>query len=50
MTALWDIALCKAIALMIEAACASETSVYLNEAISHVHTRRRENLKYIVLF
>jgi hypothetical protein len=49
--------LCRAIALMMEAVQTSETSVYFNEttrhyipAHCHLHTHRRENLKYHKLF
>jgi hypothetical protein len=54
MTVFWDVALCNlaVIALMMEAANTSETSVNFYQTTrhnipedSHLHTRRRENLK-----
>jgi hypothetical protein len=52
MTVFWDVAQCRAIALMMEAAGTSETSVNFYKTTrrnipedSHLHTRRCENLK-----
>jgi hypothetical protein len=52
MAVFWVVAPCRAIALMMEAASTSETSVNFyqttrrnNSEYSHLHTRRRENLK-----
>jgi hypothetical protein len=52
MTVVWDVAPCSLIALMMEAASTSETSVHFYHTTRRnipediqLHTRRRENLK-----